>query len=389
MRSRSVKAVIFAVASVFFTCSVSPSVQAQESDILTPLEWQRIDGSIERSLEYLAAAQQRNGSFPTQNNGQPGVTSLCVMAFVAQGHMPGEGPYGEQLDLALRFIVNCQKKNGLLALVMPNGERISRNIDHDRGSAAVYNHALSSLLLTEVFAMGGGDLEKNQEAIELALRATLEMQTWPKRNKSDEGGWRYVDDFPNRGNFDSDLSVTGWQLMFLRSAKNAGFDVPQQPIADAVGYVQRCFQTKYNTFTHLATSQYDRRSRGMAGAGILAMAHAGLHDSKEARASGKWLLEQGFANYNESRYYTRTDWADDRYHYGVFCSCQAMYQLGGDYWAQFFPPVAKVILDNQNPDGSWDPEDHMFDRAYGSCYTTSLMALTLGAPNQLLPIFQR
>ena len=87
--------------------------------------------------------------------------------------------------------------------------------------------------------------------------------------------------------------------------------------------------------------------------------------------------------------YTRPQWTDDRYHYGVFCSCQAMYQLGGEYWRQFFPPTAQVILANQNVDGSWDPENHTFDREYGASYTTALMALTLGAPNQLLPIFQR
>lgn len=381
----------YAFASIFVVTIFANMAcsQTRDEEILTQAEWQRIDQSVESALAYLASSQQRNGSFPTKNVGQPGVTSLCVMAFVAQGHMPGEGPYGEQLELALKFIVNCQKKNGMLALVLPNGSTISRNVKHNIGSPATYNHALSGLLLSEVFAMGGGDLERNQEAIELAVEATLQMQAWPKRRKDDFGGWRYVNVHDNNGSHDSDLSATGWHLMFLRSAKNAGFDVPQAPIADAVGYVKRCFQSKYNSFIHLATDQQDRRSRGMAGAGILAMAHAGLHDSEEARASGKWLLQQGFANYNESRYYTSPQWTDDRYHYGVFCSCQAMYQLGGEYWGQFFPPVSKVILNNQNPNGSWEPEDHTFDREYGTCYTTALMALTLGAPNQLLPIFQR
>jgi hypothetical protein len=381
----------FSVA-VFLVCSFASSLPAQiaEQDMLSPAEWQRVDQSIESALRYLSSKQQRNGSFPTKNMGQPGVTSLCVMAFVAQGHMPGEGPYGQQLEQALKFIVRCQKPNGLLALVFPgSGPTISRNVSHEIGSPAAYNHALSALLLSEVFSMGGGDLEANQDAIERAVKATLVMQSWPKRQKDDQGGWRYVNLFENRGNHDSDLSVTGWQLMFLRSAKNAGFDVPEAPIAAAVGYVQRCFQPKYDTFIHLASDRQDRRSRGMAGAGILAMAHAGLHNSEAARASGKWLINQGFTNYNESRWYTRTDWTDDRYHYGVFCSCQAMYQLGGEYWRQFFPPTAQVILANQNADGSWDPEDHMFDREYGASYTTALMALTLGAPNQLLPIFQR
>ena len=378
--------------ALLLTCSFASLLRAQVADqnMLSPAEWQRIDQSTESALRYLASRQQRNGSFPTRNLGQPGVTSLCVMAFVAQGHMPGEGPYGEQLEQALKFIVRCQKPNGLLALVFPgSGPKISRNVSHDIGSPATYNHALSGLLLSEVFAMGGGDLETSQEAIERAIQATLVMQSWPKRQQDDTGGWRYVNRFENQGNHDSDLSVTGWHLMFLRSAKNAGFDVPEAPIAEAVGYVKRCFQPRYNSFIHLATDRQDRRSRGMAGAGILAMAHAGLHDSEKARQAGRWLLAQGFANYNESRMYSRSQWTDDRYHYGVFCACQAMYQLGGEYWRQFFPPTAKVILDNQGEEGSWQFENHFFDDRYGECYTTALMALTLGAPNQLLPIFQR
>ena len=43
----------------------------------------------------------------------------------------------------------------------------------------------------------------------------------------------------------------------------------------------------------------------------------------------------------------------------------------------------------QNPDGSWDAESHTDDRMYGNAYTTALVLMTLGAPNQLLPIFQR
>jgi hypothetical protein len=121
----------------------------------------------------------------------------------------------------------------------------------------------------------------------------------------------------------------------------------------------------------------------------LAMAHAGLHDSKEARLSGDWLLREGFPKYNESRHYAGRGYTDDRYHYGVFCACQAMHQLGGEYWQKFFPPVARVILENQETDGSWAADSHFMDGRYGTAYTTALMIMTLGASNQLLPIFQR
>jgi len=46
-------------------------------DILTENEWQKVDTSVERALTWLASTQQRDGSFPTLPQGQPGVTSSC------------------------------------------------------------------------------------------------------------------------------------------------------------------------------------------------------------------------------------------------------------------------------------------------------------------------
>jgi hypothetical protein len=66
-----------------------------------------------------------------------------------------------------------------------------------------------------------------------------------------------------------------------------------------------------------------------------------------------------------------------------------MYQLGGDYWKEYFPSTVKALLENQRPDGSWHPETMQRDRPFGNAYTTALVVLSLGAPNQFLPIFQR
>jgi hypothetical protein len=176
--------------------------------------------------------------------------------------------------------------------------------------------------------------------------------------------------------------------MFFRSAKNAGFDIPQVPIDDAVGYVRRCFIPRYGTFL-LFSSESDHRTRGMAGAGILALAHAGLHNAPETKQAGDWILKYSFTEYNEQERFGKVGWVDDRYHYSAFHCCQAMYQLGGDYWQQFFPPLVRTLLAAQQPNGSWDAESHSDDRQYGNCYTTALVLLSLGAPNQLLPIFQR
>ena len=89
------------------------------TDVLTDKQWDDVDRSLERALAFLASNQRDDGSFRTTDNGQPGVTGLCVLAFLANGHTPGQGPYGEGLDQAVKFIVSCQKQNGLLSVRAP------------------------------------------------------------------------------------------------------------------------------------------------------------------------------------------------------------------------------------------------------------------------------
>jgi hypothetical protein len=340
---------------------------------------------VNRALSFLAAQQQADVSIPTIELGQPGVTSLCQMAFMAHGHLPATGPYGRHLERSSAYMLRCQKPNGLVSVVGPEDSPISRNVDHFIGVAAVYNHAISSLAISELYGMSSADrADDMKQFINRSVVATFAMHRWPKDKPKDRGGWRYIDDF---GDSDSDLSVTGWQLMFLRSARNAGFDVPSEPIDEAVAYVRRCYSKEYGAFGYGADIG-DARSRGMAGAGILAFAHAGFHNSTEARQSGDWLLRYNFDEYNQIEPFTQ-DWKNDRYHYGIFNSCQGMYQLGGKYWKQFFPRAVKTLLANQRSDGSWNAESHHHDAQFGNSYTTALVVLTLGAPNQFLPIYQR
>ena len=117
------------------------------------------------------------------------------------------------------------------------------------------------------------------------------------------------------------------------------------------------------------------------------MAHAGKHNSKEAIASGEWILAHDFSVYNQDTSVYGSPYLPDRYHYGAFLCTQAMYQLGGKYWEKFFPPLVDTLLANQQADGSWLPEKE--DKQYGNCYTTSLSILSLSATNQMLPISQR
>ena len=171
------------------------------ANVLIVEEWRRVDHSVDRGLAFLASQQQPDGSFPTLPYAQPGVTSLCVLAFMAHGHAPGSGPYGEQLERAVKFIAECQKPNGLIMLVGSDEPQISREIDHDVGVAGTYDHAISSLTLSELYGMNpsksGGPQLKN--VINKSLPVSLEIQRWPKDTPEDEGGWRYIHDYDRVG----------------------------------------------------------------------------------------------------------------------------------------------------------------------------------------------
>jgi hypothetical protein len=304
-----------------------------------------------------------------------------VLAFMAHGHSPGQGEYGQRLDLATDYILACQQESGLINRLGPEGPQIQTTISPQIGEPAAYSHAISSLALSEMYGMGQPKRAQQLESsINKSLKVTYDMQHWPKDLDVDKGGWRYVTDDGPR---DSDLSITGWQLMFLRSARNAGFDVPQKRIDEAIAYIRRTFNNETGTFGY-TTGRGDGSTRAMAGAGILALAHAGLHNSPEAQRAGKWLLAHDFDDYNSS-----VGNLVERYHYSLFNSCQAMYQLGSPYWERFFPRTVSAVLAHQQPDGSWDAEGLQRDRQFGKAYTTALVVLALGSPNQFLPVFQR
>ena len=95
---------------------------------------------------------------------------------------------------------------------------------------------------------GSGELV-NRSVIQRCLNVSIQMHGWPKPREVDRGGWRYAQ---KQHDAESDLSLTGWQVMFLRSAKNAGFEVPSKPIDEATDYVLRCFRPDYGTFNSVS-----------------------------------------------------------------------------------------------------------------------------------------
>lgn len=356
------------------TAKANPRDDRASQKILTTEQWQQLDRTVNRGLEFLATQQTKEGSFRGPPVGQPGITSLCVLAFLSRGHLPGQGPYGEQIDRAVDFVLSTQRSDGLLSHVAPTGWRAQKT--------ALYNHGIAGLMLSEVYGMSGSrQHERIRKAITRAIAFSRDYQRRYVRNRHDRGGWRYMQ---NRPGANADLSVTSWQLMFLRSARGAEFEVPKQVIDEALACVKHHFDRRSGTFFYRLRSRYNPRSTtgAMVGAGIVSLSLGGEHQTETARRAGKWVLAYPVERYN------RIPNGDDRYHYSIFYCSQGMFLLGGEYWAGFYPRLLRTLAEHQRHDGSWQAEASK-DNQYGNVYTSALSILALTPPYQLLPIYQR
>ncbi|MEM9645531.1 MAG: prenyltransferase/squalene oxidase repeat-containing protein, partial [Planctomycetota bacterium] len=244
----------------------------------------------------------------------------------------------------------------------------------------MYGHGITTLMLTEMLGMGSNVLQNTRihTALEKALALILKAQQVPKK-KAMQGGWRYA---PN--STDSDLSVSVWQLMALRSAKNDGMEIPGESIDAAVDYL-KASSTAIKTadggirnsaagFSYMPGST--KGTFAMTAAGLLALQVCGRYESPLVKAAARWLLLQR-PRTNERFFY-----------YGIYYYAQGMHQVGGEYAETARRMTSDLLLRGQRSNGSWIGY-RAEERNIGEVYSTSLAILSLSVRYHYLPIYQR
>ncbi len=317
----------------------------------------KADAAMVRGLEWLKSNQKPSGAWESGNFGEAtSVTSLAVMAFLSAGHVPGEpGPYREAIERGVRYVLRHQKPNGLLV----------SNTSH----GPMYCHGISTLMIAEVVGMAPDDAlaAEVRPALAKAIELILKAQARKKPNDH-RGGWRYQPD-----SVDSDLSVTGWQVMALRAAKSAGCAVPGEPIDQAVAYIKQCAHKDQGGFGYQPGGG---PNNPRTGTGILSLEICGEHNTPEAIAGAEYLLKHN------------PEWSSEHFFYEVYYAPQAMFQMGDKYFRSYYPRLVKVLLDHQEKDGSWFAQGGN-DRSGGKTYCTSVAILALAVEYRYLPIYQR
>lgn len=333
------------------------SVLAQDKDLE-----RQIDVSLRKSAAWLANNQQPNGAWQTSSSSNPrdakdstAATSLAIMALMAVGHAPEEGPYGRNLTRGIAWVISQQNDNGFLV-----GKR--------RSHGPMYSHGIATLMLAEVAGMVSGDLaDQCQVALEKAVRLIVDAQNHPKASQHD-GGWRYQ---PNSS--DSDLSVTAWQLLALRAAKDIGCDIPSRNIDRAIAYIKRLAVKRGGGFGYMGGHG---ATITRAGCGIVALEICGDHRGEECLAAANMILARPLTS-------------DEHYfYYGAYYCTVGMYKVGGDEWAAARPALYQTILQKQKSNGQWQPVQGS-EKSAGEVYATTMAMLALAIEYGYLPIYQR
>lgn len=300
----------------------------------------------DRGLAWLAAQQGPDGEWRDNNRGA-GVTGICLMSFLASGEDPNHGKYAKPIRLAVRSILSRQ--------------------DASSGyyPESMYHHGFAMLALSEAYGVvdeqllwdGAKPVRSIAHSLELAIRLAGDSQ---KRN--DFGGWRYSPD-----SRDADTSVTGAMLMGLLAARNAGMDVPDAVVSNAMQYIRRSTGSSGMVAYSGGLGEGLGGSMNLTAIGTLVGAVSRSKESDEYKAAKGRLLDH--LDHRESSYPE---------YFGYYMA-QALFQADYPAWQKWNQNRIRELLQQQRPDGSFK----------NSPYSTGMSLLALGLNYRLLPIYER
>ena len=311
------------------------------------------------ALRWLKANQEADGSWRCGKS-SPAGAALATLAFLGHGETPDSAEFGQTVSRSLQYLALHVDKDGLVT-----------GMSEDYYGYG-YSQGLVVLALSEGYAMTQSPALR--EPLDRALKAIIRGQSVAKANPKHVGGWRR---YPYSN--DSDMTVTGWMIMALKSARAAGMEVPQEVFAKAAQFLWNMYDAKNPGFGYQTPERYP----SMTGVGVLCQQFIGNGGDHRVRSALDYLREQ------------KVDWdktSGDYVLYGWYYITQAMFQGGGSYWQYWNHEIRDVMVRNQQEDGRWLPPPNSTvetkDLGATPAYSTALGALILEVYYRYLPIYQ-
>ena len=341
--------------------------------------------AVELGLAFFARYQFPDGHWsldrpaePDGNGNATGVmgadtaaTGLALLSFLGAGYTHEDGKYHRVVRRGLDW---------LLANQAPNGQLYSATTDRDQ-VARMYGHGIASIAVCEAYGMTRDK--------ELGRAATAAVSFILGAQHPAQGGWRYV---PGQ---ESDTSVSGWQLMALKSAQMAGVEIPAeawQKVAHWLDTARSADGTQYAYNPYALDNDAQRRGRipslAMTAEGLLMRFYLGWDDGNPAAIAGADYLAENLPQLGTADRPLR-----DAYYW--YYATQVMFQMQGNHWQAWNDRIRPLLVEGQERDGqlagSWDPHNPLPDRwatTGGRHYVTALNLLMLEVYYRHLPLFR-
>jgi len=302
-----------------------------------------------------------------------GVTGLAVLAFAGAGytHLSKDTYdglcFGDVVRLGIQWMLNQQNREGC--------------IGSTNAPKHIYNHALATLALCEVYALSRSKLFEDRA--EKAVRYLVSAQ-------NPGLGWRY-----SSRSGDNDTSVTTWAALALRVAWHAKIDVPDEAFTGAVAWLDAVTDPAWGRagYTHRGTgkvfvpgmNENFHHHETLSGAAAFVRMILGTKPNDALIRSATDFLLRDKPSTNDPNGIDYYYW-----HLGTL----ALFQHdgpSGERWKQWNGFLKEALLKSQStPDkgcksGSWEPTDRWGPEG-GRVYATALNALTLETYYRYAPV---
>jgi len=324
--------------------------------------------AVDIGLMWLARVQERDGHWDCKAWGgrdayDVGTTGLALLALLGAGHTHQKGRFQANVHRGLEWLKSRQAPDGKLAW------------------KTFYEQGIAATAACEAFG-----LTRDLRLMPLAQGAIQHICAI----QPEHGGFRY--EGPVR-QAEGDLSVTGWQILALRSALCAGLDVPDEALERSRTFLANSVRDDGGS-AYLVSDT--RSSAAMTAMGMLARQFVGGEGyDQQVRAAAEWLI-------NHERRVRGPGKGKDRLVgdlYYTYYSTLAMYQFGGDAWQVWNRLFRDGLLAAQVRDardtegrwirGSWDPGKHHWGSAGGRIYATAMAVMSLEVYYRYLPVYRR
>jgi hypothetical protein len=330
------------------------------------------EGAVALGLRWLASKQQRDGTWSlrgpydggSQYENVPAATAMAILAFQGAGYTP-EGdpkePYTQVVSRAWKTLLKMQDEHGKFWGELPDSQYMHW----------LYTQAQCTIALCELYGMTKE--EAYREPAQRAVDYCVKIQ-------AANGGWRY------RVGESGDLSVTGWFVMALQSARMAGLEVPS-PVFEKVGEFLDSVATG-DEHGYDVGSRYAYRMRlgptlSMTAEGLLCRQFLGWPRNDPRLQAGVEYMSQNPPSW------------DNRNVYYWYYATQVLHHMAGPEWQKWNQIMRKLLPEKQEKTGrergSWpDPNnDRWGSQGYGGrMYVTCLSIYILEVYYRHLPLYQ-